>query len=350
MPDGAADDERRVVIGGAFASQDACHEILHARSCNDHYLVLCAVVVTQRKQSFSFLRHERIVAAAKEHTMDRPALQGTPPRGESALKAVPIEDTASTLTDTASSLARGLSLLELFSVEDSQLSVSEMARRSGIPKSTTHRLVGDLLAWGALERAPGGVRLGVRMFELGHLVPTQRSLRELAVPFAHNLNEVTGLTSNLAVRDGQDVIYVEKVSSRNLRVPHSRAGGRLPLHCTALGKAILAYSDPGFIESVLAGELKPRSAKSITDPRLLRRELAHVRETKVAYDVEESQIGLFCVAAPVFTRRNAVIGAISVTGATELAHAQRFAPAVRMTALALSRALEGVQPLQLRPA
>ncbi|MEN3269851.1 MAG: hypothetical protein V7646_6745 [Pseudonocardia sp.] len=271
--------------------------------------------------------------------------------GDTALRSASHPDTSlpeTTLRDSASSLARGLSLLELFSVEDSQLSVSEMARRSGIPKSTTHRLVADLLAWGALERTPGGVRLGVRMFELGHLVPTQRSLRELAVPFAHNLNEVTGLTSNLAMRDGHDIVYVEKVSSRTLQVPHSRAGGRLPLHCTALGKAILAYSDPAFIESVLAGALRPRSPRSITDPQLLRRELAHVRETKVAYDVEESQLGLFCVAAPVFARRNTLVGAVSVTGATELTQAQRFAPAVRMTALALSRALDGVQQLHVR--
>jgi IclR family acetate operon transcriptional repressor len=280
--------------------------------------------------------------------MDRPALQDALRREESVLHSAPLG--SAPVKDGTSSLARGLSLLELFTVEDSQLSVSEMARRSGIPKSTTHRLVGDLLAWGALERAPGGLRLGVRMFELGHLVPTQRSLRELAVPYAHNLNEVTGLTSNIAVRDGQDIVYVEKVSSRNLRVPHSRTGGRLPLHCTALGKAILAHGDPAFIESVLAGELKPRSPKSITDAKVLRSELATVRETKVAYDVEESQIGLFCVAAPVFARRNVLVGAISVTGATELSQAQRFAPVVRMTALALSRALAGAQHLQLSPA
>jgi DNA-binding IclR family transcriptional regulator len=280
--------------------------------------------------------------------MDRPALQDTRRREESTLGSA-LHDGAA-VRDGTSSLTRGLSLLELFTVEDSQLSVSEMARRSGIPKSTTHRLVSDLLAWGALERAPGGVRLGVRMFELGHLVPTQRSMRELAAPYAHNLNEVTGLTSNLAVRDGQDIVYVEKVSSRSLRVPHSRTGGRLPLHCTALGKAILAHSDPAFIESVLAGELRPRSPRTISDPKVLRRELATVRETKVAYDVEESQLGLFCVATPLFGRRGALVGAISVTGATELAQAQRFAPAVRMTALALSRALAGTQHLQLRRA
>jgi IclR family transcriptional regulator, acetate operon repressor len=245
--------------------------------------------------------------------------------------------------DSASSLSRGLCLLNLFSVNNTELSISELARRSGIPKSTTHRLVGDLMNWGALERGPRGVRLGIHLLELGHLVPTQR-LREVAIPFAHNLNEVTHLTANLAVRDGQDIVYVEKISSRSLRVPHSRPGGRLPMHCTALGKAILAHSDREFVESVLSGELKRLSPKTITDPAVLRKELATIRETKVAYDVEESRIGLFCVAAPVFAHRNIVVGAISVTGATALAHAQRFAPTVLTTAMALSRALAMHQP------
>ncbi len=240
---------------------------------------------------------------------------------------------------SSSSLARGLSLLELFSVSDYELSISEMARRANMPKSTTHRLVSDLIEWGALERGPRGVRLGLRLFELGHLVPTQRTLREIAVPYAHNLNEVTGLTSNLAIRDGLDIIYVEKISTRALTVPHSRAGGRLPLHCTALGKAILAYSDHAFVESVLSGELTRRSARTITDPAVMRRELANVRETNVAYDVEESEVGLFCVGAPVFAHHQMLVGAISVTGATALSQAQQFAPAVRATAMALSRTL-----------
>jgi DNA-binding IclR family transcriptional regulator len=242
--------------------------------------------------------------------------------------------------DSLSSLSRGLGLLDHFSVSDNELSISELARRSGIPKSTTHRLVGDLLSWGALDQGSRGVRLGVRLFELGSLVPAQRRLRELAIPYAHNLNEVTQLTSNIAIRDGQDIVYVEKVISRSLRVPHSRAGGRLPLHCTALGKAILAYSDPAFVESVLNGELKALSPKTITNPLILRQEFARIRETKIAYDVEESEPGLFCVAAPIFAHQNEVVGAISVTGATALTQAQRFAPAVRTTALALSRALE----------
>jgi IclR family transcriptional regulator, acetate operon repressor len=248
------------------------------------------------------------------------------------------------IQDGESSLSKGLRLLDVFSVSNAELSISELARRSGIPKSTTHRLVTELVNSGALERGPRGVRLGVHLLELGHLVPAQR-LREVAIPFAHSLNEVTHLTSNLAIRDGQDIVYVEKISSRSLRVPHSRAGGRLPIHCTALGKAILAHSDREFVESVLGGDLKALSPKTIVDPAALRKELASIREVKVAYDIEESRVGLFCVAAPIFAHRN-VVGAISVTGATALGQAQRFAPAVQTTAVALSRMLEMHRPLR----
>lgn len=241
---------------------------------------------------------------------------------------------------SASSLSRGLKLLDAFSVDDVELSISELARRAKMPKSTTHRLVGDLIAWGAMERGPGGVRLGVRLFELGHLVPAQRRLRELAMPFAHNLNEITQLTANVAVRDGRDIIYVEKVVTPQLRVPHSHAGGRLPMHCTALGKAILAYSPFDFVSSLLADPLERLTSHTITSPDALRRELAEIRERKVAYDLQESQIGLFCVAAPVFARRHVLIGSISVTGAVAAAQATHFAPAVRATAMALSQALD----------
>ncbi len=269
--------------------------------------------------------------------MERPVIQDR--IGAATAKGGPARSEAG-----ESSLRRGLGLLTLFSSVDSELSLSEMARRSGIPKSSVHRLATDLVHWGALERGPRGLRLGVRLFELGNLVPMQAKLRELAVPFAHTLNEVTHLTCNLAMRDGREVIYIEKISSRTLRVPHSRLGGRLPIHATALGKAILAFSDPAFVDEMLSGPLTAKTEKTITDPEMLRRELAAIRESQVAYDVEESRLGLFCVAAPIFGARRRVVGAISVTGATALAQAQHFAPAVRTTAMALSRSLEGDRP------
>ncbi|KRA24279.1 hypothetical protein ASD65_07470 [Microbacterium sp. Root61] len=241
--------------------------------------------------------------------------------------------------DGESSLSRGLSLLELFSPEENEMSISEMARRVGMPKSTTHRLVVDLLRWGALEKSRGGVRLGVRLFELGHLVPDHSRLRELAIPFAHSLNEITNLTSNLAVREGSEIIYIEKINSRDLKVPHSRIGGRLPMHCTALGKAILAYSSAQFVSSILEGELAQVTPKTITSPDALRREIAGVRQSRVAYDFEESQLGLFCVGAPIFARSGRVVGALSVTGATSRSQARSFAGVVLASSHALSHAL-----------
>lgn len=241
--------------------------------------------------------------------------------------------------DVPSSLARGLSLLELFSPDERELTVNEMARRSGIPKSTTHRLVGDLLAWGALERGQRGVRLGVRMFELGNLVPDHARLRELAIPFAHALAELTRLTVNLAVRDGEEIIYLEKINSFDLKVPHSRIGGRLPMHCTALGKAILAFSTPQFADDILQAPLVARTPKTITSASVLRHELAEVRRSCVAYDLEESQLGLFCVAAPIFTRHHRVLGGISVTDAVSRSQARGFGDLVRSSAQSLSRAL-----------
>lgn len=241
--------------------------------------------------------------------------------------------------DAVSSLSRGLALLELFSLEEYELSISEMARRAGIPKSTTHRLVSDLLEWGALERGRKGVRLGVRLFELGSLVPDHARFRDLAIPFAHSLNQITQLTSNLAVREGNEIIYLEKISSPGLTVPHSRVGGRLPMHCTALGKAILANSPASFVDRVLSEPLARLAPKTITDPDVLRRQFIEIRASGVAYDVEESQPNLFCVGAPIFERRGQVIGALSVTGATSFDRAQRFAGAVHAAANALSRAL-----------
>lgn len=242
--------------------------------------------------------------------------------------------------DTPSSLTRGLKLLELFSPQESELSIGEMSRRSGTPKSTTHRLVQDLIQWGALERGRRGVRLGVRLFELGNLVPDHARLRELAIPFAHTLNTITRLTSNIAVREGSEIIYIEKIRSGDLRVPHSRVGGRLPMHCTALGKTILAFSTDEFVDSVLSEPLARLAPMTITEPTRLRAELREVRRTRVAYDLEESQEGLFCVAAPILGHAGRALGAISVTGASSRSQARSFSDAVSASAHAITHALK----------
>ncbi len=239
----------------------------------------------------------------------------------------------------SSSLSRGLSLLDVFRDGDAALSMRELARRTGLPTSTTHRLVQGLVGAGLLTKTESGYQLGVKLFELGSLVPRERKLRDIALPFAHNLTEVTRLTANVAVRDGHEIVYIEKVTTRELTVPHSRAGGRLPLHCTALGKAILAFSGPELVEEVIAAGLVPRAPGTIVSPIVLRRQLDTIHEQQVAYDLEESQPALFCVASPIFDRTGRVVAAISVTGATGARETRYLAPTVRATAMALSREL-----------
>lgn len=142
---------------------------------------------------------------------------------------------------------------------------------------------------------------------------------------------------NLAVRDGHDVVYVEKLVSRGVRVPHSRTGGRLPLHCTALGKSILAFSPPELIEEVIAAGLRQLTPRTITEPGRLHKDLAAVRERRVAYDAEESRLGMYCAGAPLFNRSGDVVAAISVTGMDGAATARRVAPALLAAALSLTR-------------
>lgn len=242
--------------------------------------------------------------------------------------------------DTYSSLRRAFGLLDAFRPNRPEIGIRELARLTGTPRSTAHRLVNELLDMGVLERGRSGVRLGVKVFELGASAPRPSDLREVAIPYAHKLNQLTRLTVNVGVRDQNDVVYVEKISTETLAVPHSRLGGRLPLHATALGKAMLAFGGPLSVDDLARMDLRAVTPKTITDPEKLNRELDAIRQTHVAYDVEESQLGLFCVAAPVLVRRTHVVGAVSVTGATALSQAQKFASAVCATAFAIERALE----------
>lgn len=238
--------------------------------------------------------------------------------------------------DTTSSLRRALSLLDAFTDDESELSIRQLALRSGVSRSTTHRLAQELLSWGALERGNEGLRLGAKLFELGMRAPSPATLREMAAPHLQALHEVTRLTVNLAIRDRDEIVYLEKLSAKGLRVPHTRLGGRGTLHATALGKAILAHSDD-VPDDLVERVMHPVTPRTITTTSQLRRELARVRAERVAFDVEESQAGLFCVAAPVLDSRGHAVAAISVTGATALTQARRFASAVLQAAVAVGR-------------
>ena len=139
--------------------------------------------------------------------------------------------------------------------------------------------------------------------------------------------------------DGTEVLYIEKISGHRRVAAGSRIGGRLPAHCTAVGKAIIAVSPPGVLDAVLAAGLARRTAFTITVPSVLRKQLARAARAGVAYEREESDLGVTCAASPVHRFGEQVVAAISVTGPVHRLDPERYGPTVRLAALALSRRL-----------
>ena len=196
-----------------------------------------------------------------------------------------------------------------FGVDEPTLNLSQLARRTGLAKSTLHRTVNALVASGMLEREDGQFQLGLRLFELGQLVPRQRALRDAALPFMEDLFEATHEIVHLGVPDGVEILYVEKIMGHCAVRSPSRVAGRMPLFCTAIGKAILAFSPPELLDQVITAGLTPLTPYTIVSPQVLRVSLAEVVRTGVAMDREEASLGLACTAAPIFGTRNRLVGA-----------------------------------------
>ncbi len=241
--------------------------------------------------------------------------------------------------DVTSVLGRVLAVLGAFDERTPVLGLADIARRCELPKSTVHRLVGEMVSEHLLARADdGSYRLGLRLFELGELVPQHRSLSEAALPIMEDLRDATHHRIHLAVLDGVEVVYLQILGSAGKRIT-SRTGGRLPAHATGVGKAILAYSPAAVVKARIEAGLPRFTPRTITTPGALTRELREVRTEGLAYDREESNIGISCVAAPVFGHDRKVRAALSVTGPTHRIDPVRLGPAVRTAALSLSRQL-----------
>ncbi|WP_344020828.1 IclR family transcriptional regulator [Pseudonocardia kongjuensis] len=241
--------------------------------------------------------------------------------------------------DRPSMLGRAMRLLAGFRAGEPEVSLAELARRSGVAKPTAHRLLGELETWSMVERTPGGYRLGLRAFELGQVVPRQRDLQESAMPILTDLHEATRETVHLAVPDGADVIYLQKLSvAGGPRLP-SRLGGRMPAHCTGVGKVLLAFGPPQLLDAALERGLVRCTPRSVTAPGLLAERLAEIRARGHAEEYEESAPGVACVAAPVLGPDGIAVAALSITGWSTRFAPARVVPAVRTAALGLSRVL-----------
>lgn len=243
------------------------------------------------------------------------------------------------------SVDRALSIIEAFRNGSDELGVTELGKRLGLHKSTTHGILTTLCSRGYVEQDPitGKYRLGIRLFEMGSLVLDRMDLQIQAGPILDGLREGFQETVHLVIADGLDVVYISKRESpRSVRIV-SQVGRRLPCHCTGVGKVLLAALAPGDLDRLLGtGELKRFTQNTITDPKQLREELDRVRECGYAFDNEEIEEGLRCVAAPVSDMTGKAIAAISVAGPRSRMTLERMsgmAGTVKTAARDLSRRL-----------
>ncbi|WP_068268806.1 IclR family transcriptional regulator [Aldersonia kunmingensis] len=227
-----------------------------------------------------------------------------------------------------------------------RLTLAQIVRRTGLPRSTAHRMLERLVQLRWLRRSGRDYELGIRLVELGSLAVHQDRLHRAAQPFLHELHRATGYAVHLAILDGTDVVYLEKIAGRMAAAIPTRVGGRHPAHCTAVGRAILAFSDDSLITDA-DGHLVSRNTTSGPTKAQLRAELNKVRAHGIAYEREESLPGFGCVAAPIGNIGEA-IAAVSVCGPVDrMTFDHRLAAPVRMTALGIWRNIEGgvrVQP------
>lgn len=204
-------------------------------------------------------------------------------------------------TPSKSVTARALSVLGAFSAVTPRLTQSQISRATGLPVATVFRLAGELEEGGYLQRDDANFySLGIKLWEMGLLTPVHGRLREIAMPFLLNLQYITHETVQLAVCDGLDAVYVEKLTSEIAGPSESRIGARIPLHATAVGQVLLAYSDADLIDQIVDYPLTKYTEKTLTSKRELLRELSNVRDRGFAVTKEEYLAGSVAIAAPVF--------------------------------------------------
>ncbi|MEO8263400.1 MAG: IclR family transcriptional regulator [Pseudolysinimonas sp.] len=245
---------------------------------------------------------------------------------------------------------RVLSILAVFEGSLTPKSLSDIAESAGLAISTTHRLLAELERWGAVQRDPHGrYQIGIRLWELGQ--NAGRQLREVARPLLQDLYSLTQETSHIAIRDRAEVLYLDRVYGTK-RVPQAgRVGGRLPLHATAVGKAILAYETEWVREAILHHRLEGRTAFTHVDPDQLRVELAQIRDLGFATTREEVRLGSCSIAVPVFHRDGTIGGALGIVmSPTPRREMERHLPVLRGIAHQIEARTGGLPLSSMRPA
>jgi DNA-binding IclR family transcriptional regulator len=250
---------------------------------------------------------------------------------------------ASSSAGGSSMAARALSVLGAYDGDHPRRTLSELARAAGLPLSTAHRLVAELVLWGALSRRPDGrYEIGRRIWDLGMLAPVSLGLRDVALPFLQDISAATGENAHLAVREGTSALYVERISGSRAVPIVSRSGSRLPLHATGVGKVLLAHAPEDVVAQALASARRT-TPYTVVAPGVLRRQLADVRRRGYASTSEEMTLGTRSVAVPITDGGGRVFAALGIVVGSSRRDLTRLVPALHVAARGIARAVEAAQ-------
>lgn len=214
------------------------------------------------------------------------------------------------------SLLKAIDILQVFSPSEPRLSLAEIAVRLDLPKSTAHNILQTLLSRGLVEKVDGDhYALGTTLVSLTQAVRVNVELRDRAAPLLRELADIVRESVLLAVLDGNYILYVYAIESPSRLLARTAVGDRVPLHCTAIGKSILAYLPSAEAEAILTTVgMPPSTEATITDLPTMRKELELTRQRGYSLDSQEHEPATFCVGAPIFDAAGRVIAACSISG------------------------------------
>lgn len=254
-------------------------------------------------------------------------------------------------TNYVQSIERALDILEVLCEEENPVELRELAKKAKLHKATVHRILKTLMKRGYIENINGsGVyKLGLQLLKLSSSLLEGLEVRREAKDLLEKLRDKTGETVHLGILEGAEVVYIEKIEGTRPLHMASGVGKRVPLYCTSLGKAILAYLEEERLNSLLKTiNLEPRTPNTITSIEKLKEELVKIRHLGYSIDNIENEEGIRCVGAPIFDYTGKVIAAISISGAAFYIPLERIenelGPLVKNTALEISKKLGWIQP------
>ena len=238
-------------------------------------------------------------------------------------------------------IERMMSLIDALAEMGEPASLKALSKVTGLHPSTAHRILAAMTHSRLVERCDAGTYgLGIRFLELGNIVKARFNIRDIAVPFMQNLHEAIGEAINLGIRDGDEIIYLERTSSgRSLVRVVYLVGARAPLHLTSLGKLFLAADTPDNVRAYAERTKLPgKTPHSLTTLEQLEKELETIRRNGIAYDNEEAETGLRCVAAPIRDDEGTLIAGLSISAPTDR-HDATWPDRIRAVTVEISRAL-----------